>query len=191
MQDIQKIIQESLQLEAAERFNDALQHINATRRKFVHNRAMAIRHGQLLERTKQFPQALQIYRQLAESQPQNQEAVLLIGLARCLLKLAQYEQAAKLFEQIQVKLPESPDVLTGLAACRRHKSALLDAEQFARKALSVNADFKPAVHELAEIQLANKDDNEAVATLERNVLRRDLYGDSIDLWLSTLRRQKR
>jgi tetratricopeptide (TPR) repeat protein len=191
MQDTQKTIQESLRLEAAERFNEAMQQIHAARRQFPQDRAVAIRHGQLLERTKQFPQALQIYRQLAESKPENQEGVLLIGLARCLVKVSQYEQAAKLFEQLQTKLPDNPDVLTGLAACKRHKNALLDAEQLARKALEADADFKPAVHELAEIQLANKETDAAVATLERNTLRRDIYGDSIDLWLSTLRAQKR
>lgn len=191
MQDIQETINESVQLEKAERFNEAMRHITAARRGAPQDRGLAIRHGQLLERTKQFPQALQLYRQLTEAQPETQEGVLLMGMARCLVKLAHYDQADKLLVQIQVKLPDSPEVLTGLASCRRDRGALLEAEELVRKALVVDADFKPAQHELAEIQLANKEDDAAVSTLERNVLRRDLYGDSIDLWLSVLRRLKR
>lgn len=191
MQDIDKIVRESLQLEAAERYTDALRQIQSARRAVPQDRTLAIRHGQLLERTKQFQQAATLYRQLADAQPNNQEGILLVGLARSLVRLNQYEQATRLFEQLHSKLPEHPDVLTGLAACRRHKGALLEAEQLARQALQANADFKPAIHELAEIQIANKDDDAAVETLERNVLRRDVHGDSIDLWLATLRRLKR
>lgn len=191
MQDIDKIVRESLQLEAAERFTEALRQIQAARRSAPQDRTLAIRHGQLLERTKQFQQAAQLYRQLVEAQPNNQEGILLIGLARSLLRLNQYEQATRLFEQLHTKLPEHPDVLTGLAACRRHKGALLEAEQLVRDVLAKSEDFKPATHELAELQIANKDDDAAIRTLERNVLRPDPYGDSIDLWLATLRRQKR
>lgn len=191
MQDIDKIVRESLQLEAAERFTEALRQIQAARRSAPQDRTLAIRLGQLLERTKQFQQAVQVYRQLVEAQPNNQEGILLIGLARSLIRLNQYEQAARLFEQLRTKLPEHPDVLTGLATCRRHKGALLEAEQLVREALAHNEDFKPATHELAEIQISNKDDDAAIRTLERNVLRSDVYGDSIDLWLATLRRQKR
>ena len=191
MQDTDALIQQTRELERAQRYTDALKIIQDARRAHPQDRRLAIRHAQLLEITKQIPQASALYRQLLTAQPKSQEAELLIGLARCLVKSSQYEQAAKLFTELQAKLPDNCDVLTGLATCRRHKGALNDAERLVQQVLAINHDFKPALHELAEIQIANKDDDLAVRTLERNVLREDLYGDSLDLWLATLRRLKR
>ena len=191
MQAPDAIIQRSIALEKAQRYTDALKLIQDARRTRPQDRNLAIRLGQLLEVTKQIPQATALYRQLVEAQPERQEADLVIGLARCTLKSSQYEQAAKLFTELQTKLPQHPEVLVGLAGCRRHKGALNEAEKLVRQALEVDPDFKPAIHELAEIQVANKEDDLAIATIERNVLREDLHGDSLDLWLSILRRLKR
>src|SRR3546814_4048763 len=68
--------------------------------------------------------------------PEVQEADLVIGLARCMLKTQQYEQAAKLFSQVQEKLPKHPEILVGLASCRRHKGALGEAEKLVRQVLA-------------------------------------------------------
>ena len=191
MASIQEVIKETLALERAQRYGDALALIRQARQQQPESRDLAIRHGQLFESVKQYPQALALYKSLADAQPEKQEAVVLIGMARCLVQGKQYEQAYKLLQKLQEKLPSDADVLTGLATCRRHKGALNEAEELVQQALKAQPGFRPAVHELAEIQLANKDDDAAIATLEKNVLREDLYGDSIDLWLNTLRRLKR
>lgn len=191
MQDIEAILNESLRLEAAEQFSRVLAHIVEARKAHPQQRVLAIRHGQLLERIKQPQAALALYRQLAEAQPQRQEPNLVIGTARCLVALKQYEQAAKMLEPVREKLPQNPQVLAALAACRRHKGALLEAEQLAQQALAAQADCKPARHELAQVQLANKEADTAIRTLEQNVLRADPHGDSIDLWIDTLRELKR
>ena len=191
MASIQESIKESIALERAQRFADALALIRQCRQQNPGSRELAIRHGQLLEATKQHAQALGLYRSLFDAQPEQQEATLLIGMARCLLQVKQYDHANRLLVQLQEKVPNDPDVLTGLATCRRHKGALTDAEGFVQTALKARAGFQPALHELAEIQIANKEDDAAITTLERNVLREDLFGDSIDLWLATLRRLKR
>jgi tetratricopeptide (TPR) repeat protein len=191
MQAPENLIQKSIELEKAQRYADAMKLIQEARRASPQDRKLAIRQARLLEVTKQIPQALGLYRQLVEAQPQTQEAELVMGLARCLLKSNQYEQAAKLFTDLRTKLPTHPDVLVGLAGCRRHKGALNEAERLVRQALEADPDCKPAIHELAEIQIANKEDDLALETLARNVMREDLYGDSLDLWLNTLRRQKR
>jgi tetratricopeptide (TPR) repeat protein len=191
MKSVQEVIKETLSLERAQRYGDAMGLIRQGRQQHPGSRELAIRHGQLFEAVKQHPQALALYKSLADAQPEKQEAVVLIGMARCLVHGKQYEQAYKLLQRLQEKLPNDPDVLTGLATCRRHKGALTEAERLVQQALKVQPGFKPAVHEQAEIQLASKDDDAAIATLEKNVLREDLYGDSIDLWLGTLRRLKR
>jgi tetratricopeptide (TPR) repeat protein len=191
MQDTKKIIDTSHALENAQRFSEALRHIQDVRKQAPQDRALAIRHGQLLEVMKRVPEAMALYKQLIEARPEQQEALLVLGMARCLLKSARYEQASSLFTKLIEEQPNSPEALTGLAGCRRHKAALAEAEALIHRALESRPDFKPALHELAEIQIANKDDESAIRTLEHNVLRNDLYGDSIDLWLGTLRRLKR
>ncbi|HSV36331.1 MAG TPA: sulfotransferase [Ramlibacter sp.] len=191
MQDIQKTIQESLALEQAQRYNDALNIIHTARRQNPGARALALRQAQLLEAIKQPQNALQMYKQLAEAQPESQEPMLVLGMARSLLKTSHYQQAAELFTRMKGNLPPNPEVLVGLAACRRHKNALDEASLLVEEALALATGYKPAVHELAEIQVAKKDTETALQTLEKNVLREDLYGDSIDLWLTTLRDLKR
>src|SRR3546814_1312324 len=41
------------------------------------------------------------------------------------------------------------------------------------------------------IQIENKEQDAAIQTLEKNVLREDLYGDSLDTWLDALKRANR
>lgn len=191
MLDIQKTLKDSLALEGQQRYNEAMELILQARKLAPQQRPLAIRHAQLLETVKQESEALKLYKLLSDAQPNNQEAILVLGMARCLLKTSQYEAAGKLLLPLIEKLPGNPEVLTALATWQRHKGALVDAEASVTQALQKLPDFKPAVHELAEIELARKDDEAAIHTLERNVLRGDLYGDSIDLWLGTLRHLKR
>lgn len=188
MQHIKPLLDESLALEEAQSYAQALQHIQNARRAHPANRMLAIRHGQLLEATKQYPAAVGLYRQLFDARPETQEAELVLGMARALLRTARYEQSHKLFTRLSAQLPRHPDVLTGLAEIQRHRGQLDEALKLVQTALEVSSDFKPATHELAEIKLTLKDDEAALVALERNTLREDLYGDSLDLWLNTLKR---
>lgn len=177
--------------ERSQKYADALATVIEARKKFPQERVFAIRHAQLLERTKQFPFAIALYKQLLLTSKDTQEPEVAIGLARCILKTEQYEQAEKLFNELYQRLPNNPDILTGIATCRRKKGLLNEAEKFVRLALEIDPDFKPAIHELAEIQNANKEEELALKTLEKNTFREDLYGDSLDLWLEILKKQGR
>jgi tetratricopeptide (TPR) repeat protein len=191
MQDLQKTIQQSVQLENTQRFGEALNLIHDARRKAPGSRPLAIRLAQLFETLKQPESALQIYQQLADIQPENQEPALVLGMARSLLATSQVEPAGQLFERLQDQLPPHADVLTGLGDIRRRQGKLQEAREFVDKALALSPGYKPAVHQLAELQLANKETEAGIATLESNALREDQHGDSLDLWLTTLRELKR
>lgn len=188
MKNIREIIQESLKLEKANRYGDALVLINAARVAQPQARPLAIRQAQLLEASKQHVQAHALYRRLHESKQDAPEAEVLIGIARCLVKLKHYEQAAKLLNQLREKIAPDAAVLTALATCLRHKNQLDEATQLVEQALSLSSDNKEARMELAEIQVGGQHDEQAIATIEANVLREDLHGDSIDLWLGILKR---
>lgn len=191
MQDHQKTIQESVVLEQAQRYSDALNLILEARRQSPGSRPLAIRHGQLLETVKQFQPALQLYTQLSEAQPDKQEPMLLLGTARSLLATSHYKQAEELYTRLRGKLPPHPEVLVGLSAVERHKGNVAGARSLVEEALKLAPTSKPVVQELAQVQLAAKETEEAIKTLERNIMREDLLGDSIDLWLTTLRDLKR
>lgn len=191
MQDTAELVRKTQELEKKQSYNEALKLIYEARKANPDNRALAIRQAQLFETTRQLPLAIGTYKQLIADRPDTQEAELVIGLARCLLKSSQYEQASKMFAKVAEKLPKHPEILIGLATCARHRGALAEAEKMVRDVLAQDAGYKTAVHELAEIQIAKKEDDAAVNTLERNVLRDDLHGDSLDLWLDTLKRINR
>ena len=190
MQESEKAIEESISLEKAQRYSDAMQLIQDARRKAPGDRLLAIRLAQLFEAIKQPQNALNIYRQLAEAQPQAQEATLLVGMGRCLVATAQFTQAAQLLGQLTAKAPHA-DVLVGLAACHRHKGEHQQALDLLERVLKTQPGYKWAVHEKAQVQLATKQVEEAIGTLEGNALREDQYGDSLDLWMNTLHGLKR
>lgn len=193
MGDVNDALQEIERLEAARKYPAALDLAQQSLRKFPGTRPLAIKLASLLEICKQFDQALGLYRRLQEESKEEGKTELKVplGMARCLIRKAQYEPAAKILEQLRNSVPQDPDVLAALAACRRHKGLLADAEELATEALRVNPEHKPARHELAVIQIENKEADKALQTLEKNIRRDDLYGDSIDLWLATLNKENR
>lgn len=186
-----ELIEKINYLEKTQKFADAMAVVLEARKKYPQERVFAIRHAQILERTKQFPLAINLYKQLLITSQDTKEPEVAIGLARSILKSGNYEQAEKLFNELYSKLPNNADILTGLATCRRQRGLLGEAERFVRQALELDRDFKPAIHELAEIQNANKEEELALKTLEKNIFREDLYGDSLDLWLEILKKQGR
>ncbi len=108
MVDIQKTLKDSLALEGQQRYNEAMELILQARKLAPQQRPLAIRHAQLLETVKREPEALKLYKLLSDAQPNNQEAILVLGMARCLLKTSQYEAAGKLLLPLIEKLPGNP-----------------------------------------------------------------------------------
>ena len=157
-------------------------------------RPLAITLARQLSTCKEYAQAAGLYRALHEESQKNgksTELIVLTGLAFCLLKSAQYDQAEQLYEQLYQRVASDADVLAGLAACRRYRGKLMEAEQLAEQALTHHQEHKVALFELAEIALANKENEKAIQYLERNIRRADAHGDSIDRWMATLEKLDR
>lgn len=193
MDAVETIIAESTKLLERQEYVPALKAVATARRmeQFKRDRKLALHHAVLLEKIKSFPEALQLYKSLAEAQAQAKaptEGSLVIGMARCLLRTGRPADAQRMFEQVIQKAPKHPDVLVGLAECQRLKSDFAAADAFIARALDSKPDYPPAIHEKAEVLIARKDDDGAIATLEKNAFRNDLHGDSLDLWLTTLKR---
>lgn len=191
MLDIQKTIEESIRLEKAQQYQDAVNLIQEARRKQPGARGLHVRMAQLFETLKQPDTALQMYRNLIEHQPEKIEPVVQLGLARSLLNVGQADAALENFQQLRTAGIKHPDVLSGLANIHRARGKLTEARSFVEQALKSAPGDKWATHELAKLQIAENKVDEAIATLETNWLREDQYGDSLDLWISTLREFKR
>ena len=178
----------------ARRFGLALDLAQQAAHKFPETRPVEVKLAEVLETCKEFEKALGVYRHVHEKTQTaggTSEIGLLVGIARCQIRLAQYSHASKLLEELKVLAPEYPPLLTALATCRRHDEKIEEAEQLIRLALKHEPDSRLAIHELAQIHLAKKESEEALKLLERNIRRKDLYGDSIDLWLATLHEANR
>jgi Flp pilus assembly protein TadD len=194
MSTVKTALAEIVQLEEARKFPQALELAQQSMRQFQGSRPIVVKLAELHEICKQFDQAIGLYSRVHEEtqkQGGKTELKILVGIANCQIRKSQYEQATKILEQLQQLAPQNPDVLAPLATCRRHKNNLDEAEQLARQALKADASHKLAVHEMAEIHLAKKESGKALELLEKNFSRRDLYGDSIDLWMATLDKENR
>ncbi len=162
--------------------------------QFPETRPVDVKLAEVLETCKEFEKALGLYRHIHEETQKGggkSEISLLVGIVNCQIRLSRYEQATKLLEELRVLAKEYPPVLTALATCRRHDEKLGEAEELVKLALKLDPQNRLAIHEMAEIYLAKKETEEALRLLEKNIRRKDLYGDSIDLWLVTLNEANR
>ena len=194
MNDVSEALKEIEGLEAARKFPAALDAVQQAMRQFPKARPVAVKLAELLEICRQHDQAIALYTRLHEEtqkQGGKTEVKILIGMANCQIRKSLYDQATKILEQLQPLAPDNPDILAALASCRRHKGRLGEAETLLNHALKTDPGHKQALHEMAEVYLANKEVEKAIELLERNIRRPDIYGDSIDLWLATLEKLNR
>jgi tetratricopeptide (TPR) repeat protein len=188
--DHKKILDDAIAAEKNNRFQDGIEILRKGLRQFPGHPDLIYQLGYLHERLKMWPQAQAIYSKLVEPGGKMKGPVA-IGLAHCMLGQAKYEEARKILAPLLQAAPRNVDVLVGLARCAEHRKDYTDAQKLLDRAKEVAPDDKSVRHQQARIHVANKAYSEAVALLEQNIDRGDLYGDSIDLWLETLKEQKR
>jgi len=184
------LIGQALQAEKKEGIGAALAKLREADKKNPNDQKIVFHTAHLLEKSKNYHAALGHYQRIAEMHEKLPPDVAL-GMARCFLALKRSDRAQKLFELLNEKAPKNKEVLVGLAGCKRLQKDLETAEKLVREALQMDPGFMPARHELAEVLFARKAFDEALAIVEQNVFREDLYGDSLDLWMAKLREQKR
>ncbi len=189
MADLRKTIEKIESLKKQRKFAEAVELNRKAQKDFKNARPLLIQFANLQEVFKRFGQALELYRSLQEQSQQSgapTEIAVMLGIGRCLLADSQYKAAAEIFSQLQQSSPKNADVLTGLATCVRHAGKLDQAEKLAAAALSIDGNHHHALYEMAQIKVAQDQNEEAIPFLEKNFKRTDLHGDSIDLWISAL-----
>jgi tetratricopeptide (TPR) repeat protein len=184
------LIAKALQAEKKEGIGAALARLREAAKQHPNDQKIIFHTASLLEKSKQYLPALGHYQRIAEKHEKIPPDVAL-GMARCLLATKRIDRAQKLFDLLNEKAPKNKEVLVGLAGCKRHQKDIETAEKLVREALSIDPAFMAAKHELAEVMFAQKKFDEALAVVEKNVFREDLYGDSLDLWMLKLRDNKR
>jgi len=184
------LIAQALEAEKKEGIGAALARLREAAKQQPQDERVIFYTASLLEKSKQHLAALGQYQRIAERHEKVPPDVAL-GMARCLLAVNRTDRAQKLFDLLNEKAPKNKEVLTGLGGCKRHMKDLDGAEALVREALAVDPAFMPAKHELAEVLFAKNKFDEALAVVEQNVFREDLYGDSLDLWMLKLKDNKR
>ncbi len=184
------LIAQALQTEKKEGIGAALAKLREAGKQHPNDQKILFHTAHMFEKSKQYLPALGYYQRIAERHEKIPPDVAL-GMARCLLATKRSDRAQKLFDLLNEKAPKNKEVLIGLAGCKRHQKDLEGAEVLVRQALEMDPAFMPAKHELAEVLFAQKKFDEALAVVEQNVFREDLYGDSLDLWMLKLWDNKR
>ena len=195
MNSVQETLTAIGRLEAEKKYGEALELAHRAMKQHQGARPVALTLAKLLETCKEFDQALSLYVRIHEETQRSggkSEIELLLGIAHCQIHLEQFEQATQLLEELRAAVPtEHPGILTALATCRRRSDKPGEAQALVEAALTIDPDYRLALHERAEIHLVNGEEEQALALLEKNIRRKDLYGDSIDLWLATLNKANR
>lgn len=194
MSDVQTVLKEINRMMEARKFSDALAYAQTSMKTFPKSRELAIELAGLLFICKLYDQALSLYSNLhtaRQNAKKKTELRVLVGLADCQVKKERYKEATELLGKLQKAAPQEPSVLVPLATCRRHAKQLEDAEALVNAALHTSPNNRRGLHEKAEILLELDRSDEALELLEKNIRRKDLYGDSIDLWISTLEKKGR
>jgi len=184
------LIAQALQAEKKKGIGAALAQLREAAKKDPNDQKIIFHTAHLLEKSKQYHAAMGHYQRIAEMHEKLPPDVAL-GMARCFLATKRSDRAQKLFDLLNEKAPKNKEVLVGLAGCKRLQKDLETAEKWVREALQMDPGFMPARHELAEVLFGRKAFDEALAVVEQNVFREDLYGDSLDLWMVKLREHKR
>ena len=190
---IEAALQQAHEADRNQTLADALNILRAANKKFPNNDRIEFQMALLLERAKNHNQAL-VHLQRIAGRHEKMPPDVALASARCLLGAKRYDKAEELFQALSKRGSNVPDVHIGLAAISRHRKDLKAAEGHIRAALKADANSKAARHELAEIMLAAdpKDSKgQALATLERNIDRADLHGDSLDRWMLFLKEAHR
>jgi tetratricopeptide (TPR) repeat protein len=188
--DQKKIVADALAAEKAGRLQEAINILKSGLKEFRGAPELVLPFARCHERLKLYPQAQAMYARLV-GEGGKMSGPVALGLARCMLGQAKFDDARKILAPLYKQMPKNVEVLVGLARCAEHRKDLSDAGKLLDKAEAIAPDDKAVRHQRARLHVANKAPNDAVRLLEKNIDRKDPYGDSIDLWIETLKGQKR
>lgn len=187
---VRQILEKAAVAEKQNKFQEALNILQAGIREHRGAVELVIAIGHVHLRLKKYPEAEALYGRLADKNGKMPFPAA-VGLAEAFLGQQKFEHARKVLAPLIKQAPNDLNVLLGLARCAVHRKELLDAEKLIDKAQEKHADNVRVRHERARLLLEKKEQAEAVALLEKNIDRKDPYGDSIDLWIDSLKAQKR
>jgi tetratricopeptide (TPR) repeat protein len=188
--DVKAILQRAAQAEQNNQLNQAFSIIGDGLKAHSNDPQLIANFALVHEKLKKFPEAHTLYSKLVNKEGKVPPPVA-IGMARSLIGMSRYAQAYKLLQPLHKQHPENAEVLVGIAQCAYHQKKYENANKIIERALKLAPDHKMARYVKAQLQIAGKATDGAIETLEENVDRQDLHGDSIDLWMQTLFGQKR
>jgi tetratricopeptide (TPR) repeat protein len=193
MNNIEELLTQIEQLEAKRKYPAALELAQSAVQKFPSQKQLLIKLADLFAINKQYPHAIGIYKRLNDESLKsgNSELPVLLGLANGFLQNSQYQQSEKIYAELNAKVPQHPDILTGLGAILFHKGEMVEAQKLLEQALKKANGHKQATYELAKVAIERNETDKAVKLLEKNIRRSDVHGDSIDLWLSLLEKESK
>lgn len=184
------ILENAQKTEQAGRITDAIEILRKGLRQAPGNHEILLQLGQLNLKLKKYTEASQVFSRMAGTEGK-MPIPAAVGLAKSFIGLGKYDQARELLQPLHAAVPNNIDVLVGLASWAISKGQLTEAESFLDDVAKQKKDVPAATHVRARLELAKKNHEEAIKLLESNMDREQPFGDSIDVWLDTLKDLKR
>lgn len=181
-------------LHKAKRYNEALEYSARILRRFPENGDIAVAVAGLYEQIRQYTVAFglvsKVVRALAEAKRPVPPAVM-VSFGELALRSGRLVEAQRVFQRLVDAGLRNAAVVAGLAAVAVKEDRLDDAEALAQEAFMLDPAAPGPRIVKAEVLLKKDDPDQAVEVLEEAIDRPDPHGDSVDLWLATLKRQNR
>lgn len=182
------------ELQEAKNYNAALTYASRILRKFPDNGDIAVAVAKLYETVKHYDVALKLVSRVVAALSQVRRPVppgVLLSFGELALRNHRVSDARHAFEKLLPTGYRKESILVGLASVALQEKRFDDAENLVSQAIDLTKDNRNARFVLAEIFLAKNRDEDAIELLEQNIRKPPPHGESIDLWLSTLKKLNR
>jgi tetratricopeptide (TPR) repeat protein len=180
--------------QAAKDHNSALEFAARGLRKYPDNGDIAVAAAKLYKSVKSYNIAFNLLSKVVQALIKTKRPIspsVLLDFGELAIRNNRLSDAKSVYERLLQSNYNQIAVITGLAWIAVKEEQLDFANEQILKALGIDPEFALLRFVQAQLFLAEKNDDAAIEVLEKNISHAQPHGESIDLWLSTLKKLNR
>ena len=187
----EKCIKEIRSLQKGKRYSEATEAASRALRRFPDDGDVNVAAATLYENIRQYSVAFglitKVVRGLTESKRPVPPSVML-SFGHLALRNNKVAEAKRVFQKLEAAGLTTTGLFVGQAAVAIKENKLEEAEQLVKKALAREPETVNLRFVRAQLLLAQESSDEGLKVLEENFDRTEPHGESVDLWLGTLKK---